>query len=739
LDDSILAEFLVDSHEGLDQLDRDFVTLEHDPASREALASAFRALHTVKGTCSFFGFRRLERVAHAGEALLAGLRAGKLALTPAITGGLLAVVDTVRRILAGIEADRREPEGDDSALFARLAAWLPAASGERAAVRTPVTAPRAAAGAARGDAAAVPTGEPSPAPPSPAAPAPGAETASALQQQHVRVDVRRLDQLMDLVGELVLARNQLLEALPPVGAGSGLAGHPAARAAQRLDHVTTRLQDEVMRTRMQPVSALWARLPRLVRDVASACGKSVRLEMEGNSTELDRTLVEALKDPLTHLVRNAVDHGIEPAAERERAGKPAEGVLALRAFQEGGSVHLLLSDDGAGMSLERIRERAVERGLVAREQGGSLREHDWLQFVFLPGFSTAARVTSISGRGVGLDAARAAIETAGGSIEVSTSAGRGTTFHIRLPLTLAIVPALIVEQSGDCHAIPQAHLLELVRLGERSRVEMAHDRAVFRLRGELLPVVRLGHVFGAGTAPDDAAPRHLLVLSAEGRRFGLVVDRVRDTEEIVVKPIPSVLREGGLFAGATVRGDGRVALILDVQALAACAGLDRAAPAAIAGHAAFLGAGATSPAAQAAGPGPATVPLLLVRTRGGLAAAVRVTEVERIVELEPAAFERFGASPALRVEQEVVPADVLAGDPPLDSASALGPAGEGGAGRTWPVLLHSRAGRRRGLVVDAVEDIVEWPGGPDADRVVIRDRVTDLVALGAPGPGREAA
>jgi two-component system chemotaxis sensor kinase CheA len=694
LDDAILTEFLVDSHEGLDQLDRDFVALEQDPASRDALASAFRALHTIKGTCSFFGFRRLERVAHAGESVLASLRAGKLALTPGITGALLAVVDTVRRILAGIESDRREPEGDDTALLERVAAWLPAAARTR-----------------------------TPAPPPAGAPAPAAgQPASALQQQHVRVDVRRLDQIMDLVGELVLARNQLLQSVP---AGSGSA---AGRASQRLDQVTTRLQDEVMRARMQPVSALWARLPRLARDVASACGKSVRLEMEGNSTELDRTLVEALKDPLTHLVRNAIDHGIEPPAARARVGKPAEGVLALRARQEDGSVHLLISDDGAGMSLERIREQAIARGLVDRGAGEALTDHDWLQFVFLPGFSTAAKVTSISGRGVGLDAARAAIESVGGTIEVSTTAGSGTTFHLRLPLTLAIIPALTVEQSGECFAIPQAHVLELVRLGSGASIERAHDREVFRLRGELLPVTRLERVLGDGharAAQSETAEsacdvlRHLVVLSAEGRRFGLGVTRARDTEEIVVKPLGERLREGGLFAGATVRGDGRVALILDVRALAEHAGVGRTGPAA-------------RPERGAAAPERvAHVPLLLVRARSGQAAAVRVCEVDRIIELEPAAFERFGADAALRFEGEALPVTTLEGDPPLEGPATF--AGE----RTWPVLLHWHGGRRQGLVVDVVEDIVDWPGPSSPGRVVIRDRVTDLFSLAASAPGDE--
>ena len=677
LDDSILEEFLVDSHEGLDRLDRDFITLEHDPASPEALASAFRALHTIKGTCSFFGFRRLERVAHAGEALLAKLRAGSLALTPEITEALLAVVDGVRRLLAGIEATRREPEGDDAVLLARLSVWVPTgrpARGAKPVAREPV----------------VTAGEPA------------TESTTALQQQHLRVDVRRLDQIMDFVGELVLARNQLLQAVPAAG------GSPAGRAAQRLDQVTTQLQDAVMRTRMQPVSALWSRLPRLVRDVASACRKTVRLEMEGNATELDRTLVEALKDPLTHLIRNAIDHGLEDDDARKRAGKPAEGVLQLRAFQEGGSVHLLLTDDGAGMPLERIREQAIARGLVEAAHAPQLTEHDWLQFVFLPGFSTAKQVTNISGRGVGLDAARAAIEDVGGTIEVSTTSGRGTSFHIRLPLTLAIIPALTVEQAGECHVVPQAHLLELVRLGEGGgTIERSHDRELYRLRGQLLPVVRLGAVFGNETAES----RHLLVLSAEGRTFGLAVDRVRDTEEIVVKPLPARLREGGLFAGATVRGDGRVALILDVLALALRAGLARAV------------SGEAAPAMVVNAVAEPRLALLLVRARNGDPAAVPAAHVERIIEVESSAFERFGKRAAFRFENEVLPVESLPGDAALDSAAAL--AGD----RSWPVLVHWRDGKRCGLVVDVVEDIFEWAGAAPAGRVVINDRITDIIEL----------
>ena len=703
MDDSILDDFLVDSHEGLDRLDRDLLALERDPAATEPVASAFRSLHTIKGTCSFLGLRRLERVAHAGESLLAALRSGRLHWSREIADALLATADTVRAILAAIESrpvprtgGALEPEGDDDAVLARLAACGAEVRG------TAKDTPR-----------------------SPASPA-ATENPTALQNQHLRIDVRRLDAVMDLVGELVLARNQLLRTL----AGSARASHASGlgAAAQRLDHVTTRLQDEIMRTRMQPVSAAWARLPRLVRDVASACGKRVRLETRGDGTEFDRALVEALKDPLTHLVRNAVDHGIEDAGARARAGKPAEGVLRLTAFEEGGSVRLELADDGAGMSVERIREQAVARGLVNAERARRLSDEDCLAFVFLPGFSTASRVTNISGRGVGLDAARAGIEAVGGSIGVRSVAGRGTTFHIRLPLTLAILPALTVEQSGEIYAIPQAHVLELVRCGEgHARIERAHDRAVFRLRDELLPVVELGRWLGAD-AEAERPPRHLLVLAADGRRYGLAVERVRDTEDIVVKPIAHRLREGGTFAGATVLGDGRVALILDAHALAMRAGL-AAAVNELTAH-----ADEVAPTAPAA----ARVPLLLVRARRGVRAAVRLREIDRVVEFESTAFERLDEHPAVRLDGEVLAVAPFAGDPSLASPGAFGEP------RTWPVLVHREHGRRVGLVVDAVVDIVDWDGGEavpptgqaDDDprgphRIVIDDHVTDLVTLAA--------
>jgi two-component system chemotaxis sensor kinase CheA len=680
MDDRLLVDFLVDSHEGLDRLDQDLLALERDPAASEPVASAFRSLHTIKGTCSFLGLKRLERVAHAGESLLASVRGRRLQWSREIADALLATADTVRRILAAIESNRREPDGDDRALLDQLAVCGASVPSE------PSRAPAAATAAA----------------------APG---PSALQQQHVRVDVRRLDAVMDLVGELVLARNHLLRSLDR-------GESTFAAAAQRLDRVTARLQDEVTRTRLQPISAAWARLPRLVHDVASACGRRVRLETNGDGTELDRALVESLKDPLTHLVRNAIDHGIEDPAARVRAGKPEEGVLRLTAHEEGGSVRLELADDGAGMDVDRIREQAIARGLTDVERARRLSDEDCLAFVFLAGFSTAAKVTSISGRGVGLDAARAAIEAVGGSIGVTSTAGRGTTFHIRLPLTLAILPALTLEQSGETYALPQANVLELVRCGEGSpaRIERAYGRPFFRLRDELLPVVELGRWLDAD--PEAArAPRHLLVLAADGRRYGLAVDRVCDTEDIVVKPIDPRLREGGAFAGATVLGDGHVALIIDAHALAKRAGLahdnDRQRTA--------------EPKAKRVES--VAVPLLLVRARRGVRAAVRLAEVDRVVEFESAAFERLAEHPVVRLDGEVLPVAAFAGDPSLASPGTFAEP------RTWPVLVHGEAGRRVGLVVDEVVDIVDWDGdgartAADAPhRIVLDDHVTDLVTL----------
>ncbi len=384
----------------------------------------------------------------------------------------------------------------------------------------------------------------------------------------IRVAVTLLDRLMNLVGELVLARNQLLQ----LSSRSQDAGFQAV--AQRMNLIATELQGEVMKTRMQPIGNIWNKFPRTVRDLALSCGKEVRLEMEGQDTELDRTIIEAIKDPLTHLVRNSMDHGIEEPEARRRAGKDASGVLRLRAFHEGGQVNIEINDDGAGLNAERIRQKARERGLISGQAAG-MPDRDVFNLIFLPGFSTAEKVSNVSGRGVGMDVVKTNVEKIGGTVDISSTPGRGTSVRVKIPLTLAIIPALIVTCGGERFAIPQVSLSELVRLDADERgtkIELVHGAPVYRLRGRLLPLVYLDRELGIRGATDAAAGEptavNIVVLQAEDQQFGLIVDEITDTEEIVVKPLGKQLKGISAYSGATIMGDGRVALILDVPGLA---------------------------------------------------------------------------------------------------------------------------------------------------------------------------
>ena len=392
-----------------------------------------------------------------------------------------------------------------------------------------------------------------------------AKAGGSVADSSLRVDVTLLDTLMRLVGELVLTRNQIVAVAAAQGESAMI------RSSQRLNLLVSELQAGVMKTRMQPIDTLWSKLPRLVRDLSVACGREVSLELEGRDTELDKTILEAIKDPLTHVVRNAIDHGIEAPDVRLAAGKPAEGTLALRAFHEGGQVNIEISDDGAGVDPSKVAAKALERGLITADQLSTMTAGEIVNLIFVPGFSTAAKVTNVSGRGVGMDVVRTNIERIGGTVDVSSEAGVGTTLNIKIPLTLAIIPALTVECAGERYAVPQVSLDELLCLeGEQARtgVEYLSGAPVFRLRGSLVPLVWLDHVLDLTDAPHVDESVFILVLKAEGRRFGLVVDRVLNTEEIVVKPLSRQLKGIGTYAGATILGDGRVALILDVRALA---------------------------------------------------------------------------------------------------------------------------------------------------------------------------
>jgi two-component system, chemotaxis family, sensor kinase CheA len=524
--DEIVTEFLVESHENLDQLDRDLLALEQNPGSRELLAGVFRTIHTIKGTSGFLAFHRLEKLTHVGENLLSRLRDGLIELTDARSSALLRMVDAVRGLLTNIEATGSEGDGDDSELLGLLsslvedgtapAAAAPAApeATEPPAEAAPIGEVLVQAGATTEDAVQLARmeqeqfGDQRPlgsilvehGTATPAAVEGALETQTAhrsVVDSSVRVDVELLDSLMRMVGELVLARNQLVSRLgesADTGKDSSL-----ARSAQRLSLVTSELQEQVMKTRMQPVDTVWNKLPRVVRDLAKQCGRQVRLEMAGRDTELDRSVLEAIKDPLTHLVRNAVDHGIEPPEQRIAAGKSAEGVLLLRAYHEAGQVHLEITDDGAGIDPARIAAKAVERGLVSQAQLAAMAPRDLLHLIFLPGFSTAAAITNVSGRGVGMDVVKTRIEAIGGAVDVSSRLGNGSTFKLTIPLTLAIIPALTIGCAGRRYAVPQVSVLELVRLsGEHARgdVELISGAPVYRLRDMLLPLVRLDEQLG---------------------------------------------------------------------------------------------------------------------------------------------------------------------------------------------------------------------------------------------------
>ena len=591
--EEFVQEFLVECEENLDQLDQDLVALEENPRDPQRLASIFRTMHTIKGTSGFFGFAKLGALAHAGENLLGRMRDGQLVLNSDITSALLELVDAVRQILAAIQHAGNEGEGAYGSLSAKLVVL---AEQPLVPVGQPQLLPSAAAqihqpaafSAKEMQTAQVPEEQPAwPAVEVGAGPPPDevvakpvepdeaevvdVESPAPASEGSVRVDIGLLNQLMNQVGELVLARNQIRPFAEVV------ADRVFAHAAQELDHITSELQEGIMKTRMQSIGSLWSRLPRVVRDLARMNNKQVQLELHGRETELDRTLIEAIRDPLTHLVRNAVDHGIEDPAVRMERGKPAAGQIVLRAFHEGGLVNIEISDDGAGIDPERVRDKALRMGLISRDQARGMTDRQVKQLIFSPGLSTAERITDISGRGVGMDVVKTNIERIGGSVEIESRVGQGTTLRVKIPLTLAIIPALIVVADGERYAIPQVSVREIVAFqpsGAGRAMETIGNARVYRLRGELLPLVDLRDVLHLPKRAMGAGEfANMVVLQAVSQRCGLVVDRVRNTEEIVVKPLHKTLARLSVFSGATIMGNGRVALILDVAGLARMAGV----------------------------------------------------------------------------------------------------------------------------------------------------------------------
>ena len=717
--DDLVKDFLVESYENLEKLDQAFVELERNPGDRERLGAIFRVVHTLKGVSGFLDFNKLQALTHSGENLLSKLRDGVLILDDAITDGLLALVDAIRQILTSVEATQKEGDGNYVPLAARLDAL---ANGENAAPVRPAVTPSTESIPTTSTIRAQtvefsPTADPGPVtetmssqsqatavtsiqngrgahaggPPTAvqtgavAAPAHGESVAD----QSVRVDVSTLDRLVNLVGELVLTRNRLM--LHPASAtDSGLQS-----LAQALNHLTTELQQGIMKTRMQPIGTLWSKLPRVVRDLSRSLGKQIRMEMDGQDTELDRTLIEALKDPMTHIVRNACDHGVESPEQRLKEGKNPEGVLGLSACHRSGHVVISVTDDGKGIDPKRITAKAVEKGLLTADQAARITPQEAVNLVFLPGFSTVEKISNVSGRGVGMDVVKTNIERIGGRVDLVSTPGLGTVLTLTIPLTLAIVPALIVT-SGLAHfAIPQTMLVELVRT-DADKVETVFDAPVIRLRGHLLPLAFLNQVIGRDVGKPQSV--NILVLQANERRFGLVVDAIHNTEEIVVKPLSGHFTEIPLYAGATILGDGRLAMILDVLGLARMAELsDRG------------GSGRSDAAVVASD----TVAMLVFISPDDGRMAIPLANVTRLEELDATKVERLGEREVIQYRGNILPLVRVFAHLPERRKEPRNPDSGVPAGLLQVVVYSHRGAsgeaRQVGLVVGAIIDTVEVP------------------------------
>jgi two-component system chemotaxis sensor kinase CheA len=663
--DDLIAEFLTETNESLAEADLALVKLERAPDDAATLSLIFRLVHTIKGTCGFLGLPRLERVAHAAENVLGKLRDKELVATTGVVSPVLAALDRIKIIVAGLGATGAEPQGDDSAVIAALER---AADGE-----APAVAVETGTGAEPEQSETV---------------VPDAPTSEvAVGSQTIRVSVEVLEELMTLVGELVLTRNQLMQISRAEGTNAFTA------PLQRLSHITSDLQEGVMKTRMQPIGNAWNKLPRLVRDLAHETGKKIQLDMHGQDTELDRQVLELMRDPLTHMVRNSADHGLETPDIRRAAGKSETGKITLNAYHEGGHILIEIADDGYGLNVVKIREKVLSKGLATEAELAAMSEAEIKNFIFRAGFSTAAAITAISGRGVGMDVVRSNIERIGGTVELASTLGQGTIFTIKIPLTLAIVSALIVRASGERFAIPQISVLELVRVGRDGAatgngmaIERIGSTPVLRLRDQLLPLVTLGELLRLERTDTEPVSATVVVTAVGSGMLGIVVDDVYDTEEIVVKPVAPILRHVTMFSGNTILGDGSVIMILDPNGVARSAGVS-----ASRNRRDQNERGVT---ATRSDDGTA----LLVFRAGGETAprAVPLSLVARLEDIEHGKIERSGGGFVTQYRGKLMPL-ISMGDftPSSDAADS-----------TQPVLVFADGERIMGLMVDTIVDVV---------------------------------
>jgi two-component system, chemotaxis family, sensor kinase CheA len=753
----LLHEFITETSESLVRLEKDLLSYETASTDADTLNRLFRVIHTVKGSGGSLALNRIESVSHEAEQLLHLIREEHLEVSAQTVSLLLELVDALRAMLVHLQSGGEEgPESYDDLRQRLRAEWerMKAAQGKSSesvdageAVQEPDaetadgesegsddTSPELQSGdpnveiippeafAGEGEAWGLfdvteeaPKEKKNKAAPKQKMPqsdsrvvatqeaktpvkestmetnGKGQPSQAEVSESSIRVEISQLDNLMALVGELVLTRNQLIQKV------ERLKDQGLDQSILHLDHITSELQQEMMKTRMQPIGNAWTKLPRIVRDLAKALGKEIRLEMEGSDTELDRSLIEAIKDPLLHLVRNSVDHGIETPEQRKAAGKDQRGLLFLSAYHESGQVNIDIVDDGRGIDLEKVKRKAMEQGLFTDEQLLKMSDREVLDLVFHPGLSTAEKVSNVSGRGVGMDVVRSNIERIGGSVDIHSDHGVGTSLKLKIPLTLAIIPALIVGSGGERFAISQMSLQELVRLeGDeiKEKVESLYDSRVYRLRGKIIPIVSLNEVLKitppGGIAGTGEEAMNIVVLQSEGQAYGLIVDRIYDSEEIVVKPLSSQLKRFACFSGATIMGDGRVALILDAQGLGNLSNAfnrrrdEKRADASAETH---EGAGNV-------------IPMLLFNAGEGARMAVPLIDVNRIEEIGSSQLEHVRGD--LRVQHRgrilklIHFSKYVPGIPPLNIKDR----------ESVSVIVFSDGTRSIGLIVNEVLDIV---------------------------------
>ena len=602
--DDLIADFVAECRDMLEALGGEIVAWEAQPDDRARLDSIFRFVHTVKGNCGFFDFPRLEALSHAAEDALADVRAGRRHPDGALVSAVLAIIDRIGEMVAAIEAGEEMPGGDDSVLIHALE---PGAEG--------AAAPAAAAIEAQGKASAAP--------------------------RTIRLSVELLDRVMSTVSDMVLARNELARRLRESDTDV-----PVDGAFERLSSIIADMRDAITRTRMQRIENLFVALPRMVRDLSAELGKQVLVDIEGGDVELDREMIEMIRDPLTHIVRNAVDHGIETPAQRLKAGKREIGLLSVSARQSGNQILIDIHDDGRGIDGKKLVEKAIGAGVIEKADAAQLSPREQLALIFEAGLSTAKEVTAISGRGVGMDVVRSNVERIGGIVEVDSRPGEGTRMTLRVPLTLTIIPALTVSIAGQHFAIPRSAIDEIVRSnGESVTLERLGGAGVATIRGRRVPEVSLADILGLQSSVEDADRTLIVLRPAGGDVYALSVDRIHDHEELVVKPAAPAVMATGLYAGTTLADDGSPILLFDPAGIAEVGGVKLEAQE----RAARIAEG------QVANIGSRSTPVLLFRGLDGVRRALRLAIVDRIEEVPVSAVAKAAGQLRVQVGEAILP------------------------------------------------------------------------------------